>query len=280
MNDNRRYDNDRSRESRARQDAYQEYLSLREHNEDRGSYVKDDTLYGSYIPNRSGNRRQHQPSQEFDSSGGFHTSVEDTPDGVSKMRQQRQSAAEEIDDRKPIARKGRVNKADKLTRAEKKARKKAQKEDAFFADGGNGGNGGNGSSGDGFDGGSKKRKKKKKKGRGLKIALIIVLILVLGIGGVIAAGLTVVKNTLDNVGRIELDPDLIGINPQVDSDLRNYRNIALLGIDARDMSSDENVRSDAIIVDSINKETTRSRCSPSIVTPCWIWEIILRDWTR
>ena len=53
MNDNRRYDNDRSRESRARQDAYQEYLSLREHNEDRGSYVKDDTLYGSYIPNRS-----------------------------------------------------------------------------------------------------------------------------------------------------------------------------------------------------------------------------------
>ena len=177
------------------------------------------------------------------------------------MRQQRQSAAEEIDDRKPIARKGRVNKADKLTRAEKKARKKAQKEDAFFADGGNGGNGGiggiggNGSGGDGFDGGSKKRKKKKKKGRGLKIALIIVLILVLGIGGVIAAGLTVVKNTLDNVGRIELDPDLIGINPQVDSDLRNYRNIALLGIDARDMSSDENVRSDAIIIASINKET-------------------------
>ena len=47
MNDNRRYDYDRSRESRARQDAYQEYLSLREHNEDRGSYVKDDTLYGS-----------------------------------------------------------------------------------------------------------------------------------------------------------------------------------------------------------------------------------------
>lgn len=255
MNDNRRRDNDRSRESRARQDAYQEYLSLREHNEDRGSYVKDDTLYGSYIPNRSGNRRQHQPPQEFDSSGGFHTSVEDTPYGVSKMRQQRQSAAEEIDDRKPIARKGRVNKADKLTRAEKKARKKAQKEDAFFADGGNGGNGGNGSGGDGFDGGSKKRKKKKKKGRGLKIALIIVLILVLGIGGVIAAGLTVVKNTLDNVGRIELDPDLIGINPQVDSDLRNYRNIALLGIDARDMSSDENVRSDAIIIASINKET-------------------------
>ena len=131
MNDNRRYDNDRSRESRARQDAYQEYLSLREHNEERGSFVKDDTLYGSYIPNRSGNHRQHQPSQEFDSSGGFHTSVEDTPYGVSKMRQQRQSAAEEIDDRKPIARKGRVNKADKMTRAEKKHARKHRKKKPF-----------------------------------------------------------------------------------------------------------------------------------------------------
>ena len=56
MNDNRRYDNDRSRESRARQDAYQEYLSLREHNEDRGSYVKDDTgqeTIGSISPRRN-----------------------------------------------------------------------------------------------------------------------------------------------------------------------------------------------------------------------------------
>ena len=48
---------------------------------------------------------------------------------------------------------------------------------------------------------------------------------------------------------------MIGINPQVDSDLRNYRNIALLGIDARDMTNDQDVRSDAIIVASINKET-------------------------
>ena len=97
--------------------------------------------------------------------------------------------------------------------------------------------------------------KRRKNGRGLKVALLVVLILVLGIGGVIAAGFTVVKNTLDNVGRVELDPDMIGINPQVDSDLRNYRNIALLGIDARDMTNDQDVRSDAIIVASINKET-------------------------
>ncbi len=233
MDDNRNNDNYRSREDSAREQAYQEYLNLRENNDNRGRYVKDDTLYGSYIPNRSQHSREQQ---RFDSTGGFHTSVDGTPYGASRMRQQSRDAAEERylrereaakedkNKKKKIARSGSVNKADKLTRAEKKAMKK-------------------------------EKAKGKKSGRGLKIALIVVLILVLGIGGAIAAGLTVVKNTLDNVGRIELDPDQIGINAQVDSDLRNYRNIALLGIDARDMSSDEDVRSDAIIVASINKET-------------------------
>ena len=137
-----------------------------------------------------------------------------------------------------MARQGRKNKddEDKPSRAERKAAKKAAK------NAGTAGTSGGGSS-------------KKKSGRRLKIALVIVLVLVLGIGGVIAAGLTVVKTTLDNVGRVELDPDLIGINPQVDSELRNYRNIAILGIDARDMSDDTDVRSDAIIIASINKET-------------------------
>lgn len=54
---------------------------------------------------------------------------------------------------------------------------------------------------------------------------------------------------------MSLDPDMIGINAQVDEELKNYRNIALLGIDARDMTSDSGVRSDAIIIVSINKET-------------------------
>ena len=54
-------------------------------------------------------------------------------------------------------------------------------------------------------------RKGRKNGRGLKIALVVLLILVIGVGGVIAAGLSVVKNTLDNVGRVELDPDMIGI---------------------------------------------------------------------
>lgn len=235
-----------SNEQRAKEQAYQEYLSLRENRGSRGNYIKDDTLYGEYFPGMNSGSRQsggegYRPQERTERSGG---SIENTPYGASQMRKKsqeqlrqeymraRQEAKEEQPRRKkPVGKQGRKNRddEDRLSRAEKKARKKA-------ASGGSGGG-------------------KKRSGRGLKIALIATLVLVLGIGGVIAAGLTVVKNTLDNIGRIELDPDMIGINPQVDSDLRNYRNIALLGIDARDMSSDEDVRSDAIIIVSINKKT-------------------------
>lgn len=229
-------------EQRAREQAYQEYLSLRENRSSRGNYVKDDTLYGAYFPSGNSDRKQRES----------RSSIDDTPYGSSEMR--RRSRQKEIEEqnrreylaerektskpKKSVARQGRKNKddEDKPSRAERKAAKKAAK------NAGTAGAAGGGSS-------------KKKSGRRLKIALVIVLVLVLGIGGVIAAGLTVVKTTLDNVGRVELDPDLIGINPQVDSELRNYRNIAILGIDARDMSDDTDVRSDAIIIASINKET-------------------------
>lgn len=225
-------------EQRAREQAYQEYLRLRENRSDRGHYVKDDTLYGSYFSSGSNKNKAGNQKQERNTG-----SAENTPYGNSEMRRQRKQReelerqkylAERAKAGKQVARKGMKNKADEDNAGGSEAvsgRKRRRKQD------------GSGSGG------------KKKEGRLLKIALVVVLVLVLGIGGIIAAGLTVVKNTLDNVGRIELDPDLIGINPQVDSDLRNYRNIAILGIDARDMSNDQDVRSDAIIVASINKET-------------------------
>lgn len=216
-----------SREHRAKEQAYQEYLSLRESGNARGNYVKDDTLYGSYFP--SGMNRQI-PDGAAD--------VENTPYGSSEMRRRQQemerqrymeerARAREEERRggkkKPIAVAGRKNKDD-VDMPSGKAGK------------------GNG-------------KKKKKKGSGLKVALLVVLILVIGIGGIVAAGLVVVKETFENVGRIEIDQSAIGIDPQVDEDLSNYRNIALLGVDARDMDNDEDVRSDAIIIVSINKET-------------------------
>ena len=47
----------------------------------------------------------------------------------------------------------------------------------------------------------------------------------------------------------------LGIDATVDEQLQNYRNIALFGIDAEDLESENGHRSDAIIVLSMNKET-------------------------
>lgn len=223
-------DNGRSTtdEQNAREQAYREYLSLREGRSSRGSYVKNDDLYGSYFAGNNSSR-SYDRSENSEAPYRRGSAIDDTPYGNSEMR--RRSKKDQI------ARQGRINKADedKLNEEEylkvrKKKNKKAEKQ-------------------------AKKKNGGRKKGRGLRIAIIVLLVFALGIGGVLAAGMSIVKNTLDNVGKVELDPNLIGINSTVDEELSGYRNIAILGIDARDMTDDSDVRSDAIIIASINKET-------------------------
>ena len=241
-NEGKRY---MTEEERARAKAYEEYLSLREHRSSRDSRtagvdrterssrnIKDDTLYGEYVA-RSSSRSAGAGGRN---SGSYQGSAGRRNDETSYSTAGKDAKVRRRD---PVAKSGSRNKADKVPRKEKKA---------VASGGGYGGSGNNGSNGG-------KKKRRKKKGRGLRAAVIIVGVVVLLLGGVIAAGLTVVKNTLDNVGRVELDEELIGIDPRVDEQLSNYRNIALLGIDARNMSNDQNCRSDSMIVVSINKET-------------------------
>lgn len=101
--------------------------------------------------------------------------------------------------------------------------------------------------------------KKKKSNKKLIIALVIVLVLVLALGGVIGAGLTVVHTKLDKVTQVQVNREALEIDPRVAEELKNYRNIALLGIDARDMDDDSNTRSDAMIIASIDKQTNEVR---------------------
>lgn len=105
----------------------------------------------------------------------------------------------------------------------------------------------------------KKRRKKKKSNKLLIASVIVVLAMVVALGGVIGAGLTVVHEKLDMVGQVQVNREALGIDPQVAKDLKNYRNIALLGIDARDMSDDSNTRSDAMIIASVDKTTNDVR---------------------
>ncbi|MBR6798787.1 MAG: LCP family protein [Firmicutes bacterium] len=240
-------DNDRymSDEQRARQQAYEEYLSLRENRAPRGNYVKNDDLYGSYFSNGRREDRSRDELREEYMRVRRGRSIDNTPYGSSEMRRRSQ--------KEQIARQGRVNRADKELFEEKPVRRADNRFDDRSA----------GAIEEKPSRARAKRKekasrkaaKRKKKGRGLKISFAVVLILVIALTGVLVAGVSIVKNTLDNVGRVDLDPNMIGINPVVDQQLSNYRNIALLGIDARDMSNDAGVRSDAIIIASINKET-------------------------
>lgn len=95
--------------------------------------------------------------------------------------------------------------------------------------------------------------------KGLKIAVAVVLVMVLALGGVIVAGMSIVNTQVDKVTKVQVNREALEIDPRVAEELKGYRNIVLLGIDARDMSNDENTRSDAMIVVSIEKATGNIR---------------------
>ena len=87
--------------------------------------------------------------------------------------------------------------------------------------------------------------------KGLGIFLLIILIL-LGLAlGVVYAILT---DKLSNMDYVEIDESSIHVNSGVDENLKDYRNIVLLGVDSQD-GSFSNTRSDCIIIVSINKKT-------------------------
>lgn len=114
-----------SNEQRAKEQAYQEYLRLRENRSSRGNYVKDDTLYGAYFPAGGSDKSSADESRR--------KSINDTPYGNSDMRRntkqkeqsERERYLEERAKSQQIAKPGRKNRddEDKPTKAERKAKK-------------------------------------------------------------------------------------------------------------------------------------------------------------
>ena len=84
----------------------------------------------------------------------------------------------------------------------------------------------------------------------LAFLIVLALAAVLAIGG---GGL--LFTTLASAQNISVDKNNIGIDAGAASQLDGYRNIAILGTDARKGDDDSNARTDAIIVASINEET-------------------------
>ena len=102
--------------------------------------------------------------------------------------------------------------------------------------------------------GNNKKEKKKTSSFAKKIKkVLIILILLIAI---CAVGVYYyVDVQLDKLGHVETDISEFEIDEQVKKDLKEYRNIAIMGVDARAGEDKSNTRTDAIIIASLNKKT-------------------------
>ena len=91
------------------------------------------------------------------------------------------------------------------------------------------------------------RTNQKSKKSGKKKAIIAVVVIIVIILGIIAG---FIYNKVSKVNFIKINEENLAIGNKT-----GYRNIALLGVDTRDMNSLDGSRSDAIIIVSINEQT-------------------------
>lgn len=96
-----------------------------------------------------------------------------------------------------------------------------------------------------------------KKRRLRTVVIVLLCLAVLAACGYLLAK-QFVKDKFEQVDRVEVSNEDWGIDPRVQEELKDYKNIVLLGVDTRegDGETDESgVRSDAIIIVTINKNT-------------------------
>ena len=210
----------KSEEQRAKEEAYREYLRLREES---GRGGQKGGVQGS-SRNGLGSPERRSPS------------VTGTPYGSSELR--RRAKEKEADRQAYLKARAEIEEEERTYResraakkAAKAARKASRKEDSPYT------------------------KPAKKKNRKLRIALIVLIVLILGVGGVAAGALGMAMNTLNKIGHVKIHKDEIAISSEAKSNLKDFTNIAVLGVDARDVENDKDSRSDAIVVLSINKKT-------------------------
>ncbi len=95
---------------------------------------------------------------------------------------------------------------------------------------------------------------KSEKGGILKVLGILLIIILILLGLALGIGYAFISDKLSNVNFVDIDEANIELNSGVEQELKDYRNIAIFGLDSRD-NSFSNSRSDCIIIVSINKKT-------------------------
>lgn len=101
----------------------------------------------------------------------------------------------------------------------------------------------------------KKQKTKKKMNIFVKILLTLLILIVVFVTVVFSTSYIYLKNKLGKIDYVDLKSTEITINHGVDESLATYRNIALLGIDARSDTFGTGNRSDCIMILSLNEKT-------------------------
>ncbi len=223
-------------ERRARAAAYKEYLAMRENPEGNRSPEA-----GRRRSRRSSAEQQYAGSKEghlyssFETENQMYSSFEaDSGSGIYNE--------DKLKKKKPILSDNKDRDEAREERREEKRRRKekSRRNSVDVAD---------------------KKKKVMSFGGGGKITggRKKVLMAVLIIAVIIMALMLIFTGILGKVGKLDIDKAKLGINEQVAKDLNKYRNIALLGVDARDMEDYDNCRTDAIIIVSIDKKENEIR---------------------
>ena len=98
-------------------------------------------------------------------------------------------------------------------------------------------------------------KNKKKMNLFFKVLLILFISILIIIIAAVTSGYFYLKNKLGKIEYVDLKSSDISVNEGVDDSLATYRNIALLGIDAREDTFGRGNRSDCIMILSLNEKT-------------------------
>lgn len=96
---------------------------------------------------------------------------------------------------------------------------------------------------------------KARRKRRIPAPLLVFLILLILCAAAALGGFGVVMATVSSAQHIDLNEDELGMDSTAAAAIDGYRNIAILGTDARADDDESQVRSDAIIVASINEDT-------------------------
>ena len=102
---------------------------------------------------------------------------------------------------------------------------------------------------------TKENKPKKKMNIVLKIFLILFTIILIFVITVFTTAYFYLQSKLGKIDYVDLKSSEITINNGIDNSLATYRNIALLGIDARSDTFNRGNRSDCIMILSLNEKT-------------------------